>query len=157
MRNTPFDAAVGAVAVILISLGCASPKPSEDKPWGQEAVASLARDLVGAAGDVGDSVRLQPDLLAVTVRRARHRTLDDIRVAQSSIRSLALQLKNGGDRMSTYPTFRRIRSLRSRIAREIPRGAFTEPTPSKVEAARVILDELEPFYAGEADSYDDED
>jgi hypothetical protein len=158
MKRT-MRASLTLLAALCMLLACTSPVASEQaegKAWDQAAVTALAQELVQAAGDLRDTVRRQPDILSRSVQRARNQTLDDIRVAQGSIRSLARQLENDGDRLSTYPTFRRIQMLRRDIARNVRRAALTEPTPSKLEAARAVLEQLGPFYSAEAAAYEAE-
>jgi hypothetical protein len=65
------------------------------------------------------------------------------------VNSLHRQLQAGGDRESTYPTFRRIRMLRRDLAQNARRAMITEPTLTKLQQAREILDRMEPFYAAE--------
>jgi hypothetical protein len=147
---------ISLVPLVALALLVALPVAAEQvegKAWDQAAVTTLAQELVGAAGDLRDSVRRQPDLQSNSIRRARSQVLDDLRVAQNSIRSIARQLENGNDRLATYPTFRRIQTLRRDIARNAQRAALTEPTPGKLEAARKVLVQLEPFYAEEAAAY----
>ncbi|MBW2421554.1 MAG: hypothetical protein JRH19_23640 [Deltaproteobacteria bacterium] len=126
---------------------------AESSSWDQAAVTALAQELVQAAGDIRDSVRRLPQVPAAGIRRARSQALDDLRVVQSSVRRLASQLEEGGDRLSTYPTFRRIRTLTRDIGRNLRRAAITEPTASQVAAARKVIKKLDPFYAAEAAAY----
>ena len=146
-----------ALFTILV-VSCAGPVAPEqaEAKWRQDTVTALARDLVGVAGDLRDSVRREPTSVPVGVRRARLQALDDLRVAQGSIRSLARQLEGGAGRVETYPTFRRIQILRRDVARNARRAMLTEPTLSKLEAARELLLKLEPFYAAEATAYEAE-
>ncbi|MBW2697953.1 MAG: hypothetical protein JRE70_15840 [Deltaproteobacteria bacterium] len=130
----------------------APPAMAEPTAWDQATVTALAEQLASSAGDLRNSVRRAPPLPGLTQRRARAQVLDDLRVAENSINSLARRLAAGAGREDTYPTFRRIRTLRNDIARQVQRAHITEPTISKLEAARELLDQLMPFYApGEVD------
>ena len=129
-------------------------EPAPGKAWDQAAVTTLARELAGVAGDLRQSVRRQPGIRADGIRRARHRALDDLRVAERSIWHLLRQLENGSGQLETYPTFRRIQTVSRDVARNVRRAALTEPTTSKLEAAREVLVRLEPFYAAEAAAYE---
>jgi hypothetical protein len=82
-------------------------------------------------------------------RRVRFQALDDLRVAENSVNRLASRLEGGDGREETYPIFRRIRTLRNDIAAQARRASLTEPTISKLETARELLDQLAPFYAPE--------
>jgi hypothetical protein len=140
-----------------LGLACAGPVAPEQaaQEWDQAAVTEVAQQLARVGGDLRSSVRRQPDIQNQGVRRARQQTLDDLRVVQSSVQSLARQLEGGAGRLETYPTYRRIQSLRGRIARNASRALLTEPTTSKLEAARIVLERMEPFYAAEAAAYED--
>jgi len=149
-----------ALLAVVGMLGCAATvdaEPVAGKAWDQQAVTALAQKLVEAAGDLRQSVRRQPDIQSHGVRRARRQALDDLRVAENSIRSLARQLETGAGPLDTYPTFRRIQLLRRDVARNTQRAALREPTTSKLEAARSILEQLEPYYSAEAKAYADLD
>jgi hypothetical protein len=141
-----------AILAMLFAWPAAAEQP-QWKAWDQEAVTALAKELVEVGGDVRDSVRRLPSMPAQGVRRARSRALDDLRVVQNSIRRLARQLDEGGDRLATYPTYRRIRMLSRDIERNLRRAAITEPTTTQVTAARGVIERLEPFYAEEAAAY----
>jgi hypothetical protein len=141
--RTPLLVLVCASVLIPISAAAQAPE------WDQSAVTKLAEQLAQSAGDLRRSVRRAPPLPSRSQRRARYRILDDLRVAEGSINSLARQLAAGSDREETFPTFRRIRTLRNDIANQIRRTQIGEPTLSKLETARELLEQLAPFYAAE--------
>ena len=128
--------------VLLVPLGIlvALPAASETKEWDQAAVAGDLRSSVREPSEA-HSGRMQ--------RRWRARVFDDLRVAQGSANSLLRQLEAGAGREETYPTYRRIRTLRRNIAQNARRAFITEPTLGKLETARGILDQLARFYAAE--------
>jgi hypothetical protein len=129
-----------------LSLLMALPVTAEPKEWDQAAVTELAKQLAEAAGDLRVSVRRTPPAIAGSQRSVRFQALDDLRVAESSINSLARRLESGQGREETYPTFRRIRTLRNDIAMQARRAHLMEPTLSKLETARELLEQLAPFY-----------
>ena len=149
----------GTRSIVMLSsvliASCAGPVAPEQRQqqWDQEAVTALAQELVRVAGDLRDSVRRQPETHPLAIRRARHLALDRLRVVQSSVRSLARQLENGAGPLETYPTYRRIQMLRRDIARNARRALLVEPTLTKLEQAREVLEQLEPFFAAEAAAY----
>ena len=145
--------------VLLVPLGIlvALPAASETKEWDQAAVTSLAKQLAAVAGDLRSSVRELPEAHSGRKqRRWRAQVLDDLRVAQGSANSLLRQLEAGAGREETYPTYRRLRMLIRDIAQNAQRGWLTEPTLGKLEAARVPLDQLGPFYAPEVTDDEEE-
>ena len=127
----------------------ALPALAEPNEWDQAAVTELAKQLAEAAGDLRQSVRRAAPSNAGSQRRVRFQVLDDLRVAENAVNSLARRLESGEGREETYPTFRRIRTLRNDIAMQARRAFITEPTLSKLETARGLLAQLEPYYAAE--------
>lgn len=119
--------------------------------WDQAAVTALAMQLADAAGDVRQSVRMAPSARPAGSRN-RARALDDLRVVENSINHLARQLEQGKGAEDTYPTFQRIQTLRRDIAMRARQAALTEPTISKFETARGLLEQLAPYYAAEVEA-----
>ena len=143
-------ARVGVALLAVIGLLVAGPAATETQEWDQAAVTKLAKQVAAVAGDLRTSVRRTPDFRGHRrAQRARFQALDDLRVAQGSINSLLRRLEAGEGREETYPTYRRIRSLRRNIAQNARRALITEPTLGKLEAARGILDQMALFYAVE--------
>ncbi len=133
----------------LLGLLVALASAAEPKPWDQAAVTELAKQLAESAGDLRDSVRRGPTSPSASQQRVRFQALDDLRVAANSVNSLARQLEAGAGREETYPTFRRIRMLRNDLAVQARRANITEPTLSKLETARELLEKLNPYYEAE--------
>ncbi len=140
----------GVALLAVISLLVAAPAATETQDWDQAAVTEIAKQLAAVAGDLRSSVRRAPQVPGHRrARRARVQALDDLRVAQGSINSLMRQLEAGAGREETYPTYRRIRTLRRDIAQNARRALITEPTLGKLKTARGILDQMALFYAAE--------
>ena len=137
----------GLVTVLFVLLGAsvALPTSAQAKEWDQEAVTALAKQLAEAAGDVRSSVRNAPPPPG-TQRRVRHQALDDLRVMENSVNHLARRLEAGEGLDETFGTYQRIRTLRNDIAQQARRANITEPTLSKLETARGLLDELSAYY-----------
>ena len=136
---------VAVLSMLLVGI----PSLADSAEWDQSAVTKIAQQLADVAGDLRRSVRNAPPMQARTQRRARFQALDQLRVAENSINSLARQLAAGGGREETYPTFKRIQMLRNDVASMAQRAHLTEPTLSKLGQAAVLLTKLEPFYAPE--------
>ena len=140
----------GVALLAFVGLLAPLPAATETQDWDQGAVTEIAKQLAAVAGDLRRSVRRAPQPIGHRRgRRARFQALDDLRVAQGSINSLLRQLEAGAGREETYPTYRRIRTLRRNIAQNARRALITEPTLGKLETARGILDQLARFYAVE--------
>ena len=145
--------AFALLAALVLSLGSlATPAAATvSKEWDQAAVTKIAKELASAAGDLRQTVQITPPTGTHERghRRLRHEALDNLRVIENSINSLASQLEAGQGRIETYPTFRRIRRLRHHIARSAQIARITEPTLSKLNRAGALLRQLEPYYAAE--------
>ena len=137
------------VLLTLLGLLFALASAAEPKPWDQAAVTELAKQLAESAGDLRNSVRRGPTPPSGSQQRIRYQALDDLRVVASSVNSLARQLESGAGRAETYPTFRRIQMLRNDLAVQARRANITEPTLSKLETARELLEKLSPYYEAE--------
>ncbi len=143
---------VRSIFFVLVGLAlCAAvPGAAAASEWDQAAVTELAKQLADAAGNVRQSVRRAPPPGPGTSQRRLHfQALDDLRVLQNSINSLARQLEAGVGREETFPTFRRIRTLSNDIAQIAQRADIREPTLGKLQTAAGVLGELAPFYAPE--------
>ena len=138
--------------LILLGLLLALPSAAEPKEWDQAAVTELAKQLAESAGDLRHSVRRIPTVTSGIQRRVHFQVLDDLRVAANSINSLARRLESGEGRAETYPTFRRIRLLRNDLAVQARRAHITEPTLSKLESARGLLEQLSLYFEAEETS-----
>lgn len=143
-----------ALALYLaVGLFAAGPAGAEQKEWDQSAVTTIARELAGAAGDLRRSVRQSPQgMQPGRVSRIRFQALDDLRVAENSINSLANRLEGGAGREETRPTYQRIRTLSRDIGQSARQALITEPTLTKLETARELLDRLAPYYETSGES-----
>jgi hypothetical protein len=148
-RRTPTEFVLLATLILFFGMFATLPAAAEPKEWDQAAVTKLARELADAAGDIRRSVRSRPPNDQLNQRRLRQDALDDLRVVENSVNSLASRLEAGEGREETYPTFSRIQRLRARIARNARITPLTEPTVSKLATARVLLEQLEPYYEAE--------
>ncbi|MDJ0786841.1 MAG: hypothetical protein QNK05_08520 [Myxococcota bacterium] len=132
----------------ILALSWALPSPAQAKEWDQAAVTEIAKQLADAAGTVRQSVRRAgPPPPGSSQRRVHFQALDDLRVIQGSIRSLARRLEHGAGRDETFPTFQRIRTLRNDIAQAAGHADVREPTLSQLEKAGELLAKLEPYYS----------
>lgn len=144
MARTLSLALASLMAVGLVTAQAAGAEP---KAWDQAAVTALAKELAAAAGDVRQSVRQSPQgTSAGRASRNRHQALDDLRVIENSINHLARRLEAGEGREDTRPTYQRIVTLRNDIAMRARRALILEPTLTKLETARGLLEQLSPYY-----------
>jgi len=147
------DSRISAVAGILaagIAFSCATDKPPSEPPvvWNQARVTEIAAELAELFADLRVSVQGSPTNLEINQRRARYQVLEDLRVLTSVSKRMSSRLSSGEGLDQTAPLYRRLQSARRSAADNGRRALLGEETLEKVARARVLLDELAPFYAG---------
>ena len=146
-RTTVLALSSFAGLALLVAQPAAS---AEQKEWDQAAVTELAQQLAEGAGNIRQAARsAERPPPGSGLRRAHLQALDDLRRLQNLVNSLVRQLEDGVGMEDTYPTFRRIRTLRNDLA-QTARRFIREPAPSKLQELQGALDRLALFYAGEA-------
>ena len=137
-----------ASAIVFIALLVASPAASADqKTWDQAAVTELAQELAQATASIRRAARASERPGPGSGLRTAHlQALDDLRRLEHSMNRLARQLQDGVGREETYPTFRRVWTLRGDLARTA-RRFIRDPAPSRLTQVQSALDELARFYA----------
>jgi len=137
-------AAILLAVVLQPSIGRAGEPPA----WDQAEVAALADELYEAVKDLRESVRRAGDPGVVSGQaRSTHRLRDSLRVIANEARHLATRLHEGAGRDETLPVFQRIGELRLRAAEDARRIDLLQPVRDRIEAARSVLEKLEPYYA----------
>jgi hypothetical protein len=137
-------AAILAAVVLLPSIG----RAGEPRTWDLAEVAALADELYEAVKDLRDSARRASDPgIASGQARSTHRLLDTLRLIRNESKHLASRLNEGAGRDETLPVFRRIGQLRLQAAEDARRLMLLQPVLDRIEAARSVLEKLEPYYA----------
>jgi hypothetical protein len=136
--------AILSAVVLLPSLG----RAGEPRAWDQAEAAALADQLYEAVKDLRDSVRKASDpSIASGQARATHRLSDTLRLIRNESKHLAARLAEGAGRDETFPVFRRIGQLRLQAAEDARRIMLVQPVLERIDAARSVLEKLEPYYA----------
>jgi glutamine synthetase type III len=137
-------AAILSLVVLLPSIG----RAGELRAWDQAEVAALADELYEAVKDLRNSVRKSSNpSIASGQARSTHRLLDTLRLIRNESKHLANRLDEGAGRDETLPVFRRIGRLRLEAAEDARRINLLQPVQDRIEAARTVLEKLEPYYA----------
>lgn len=133
--------------LILLALPALAAAP---KGWDAKRVQGIATQLADALDEVRDALRgLQPPPHG-SGRRAFHSTVDDVRLLRNSARHLATMLADGAGYEETYPTYRRIQSIRRDAAENSQRtGVIPNDVLTKIDKARDLSFQLWSFYEGE--------
>jgi hypothetical protein len=138
--------AVGSLSVaLLISAPAAE---AVERAWEQDRLTELAEQFAEAASEVRTELHRQGSQSVASMQaRAHHEFVDQVRLVTREAKHLASELKAGRSHDGTFPVYRRIQSL-IRSAQTNARKLFVQaPVQEKIDAARAILDQIEPFYA----------
>lgn len=141
-------AAVGIALGIAVGLAVApAAAGAQGKPWDQKAVAGLAQDLAAGLKDLNVTVQKTPDAIAGSaIRRAQYEAREDVRLLVNVSQRLASQLADGEDKDATFPTYKRLQSIRRDAADAGRRANLDSPTLEKIVVVRGVLDQLAPYY-----------
>ncbi len=138
------------VAVAALAMGFSfAPTPAwaQGKPWDQKAVTGMAKDLAAGVKDLNVTVQKTPDAIAGSaIRRAQYEAREDVRLLVNITQRLASQLGDGEDKDATFPTYKRLQSVRRDAAEAGRRANLDSLTLEKIVSVRGVLDELAPYY-----------
>jgi hypothetical protein len=138
-----------AIGLALV-LAAPTVSAAEDEKWDQQQVAALAKQLASAVDGLRDSFRQsQTAGTQPTQQKVRFQVLDELRMLEMETRHLALSLEKGAGRDETAPAFRRIEEIRKDLADDARRAYIEAPTQQRIDAARGIWRQLEPYYLEE--------
>ena len=137
---------VGSLGVVLLI--AAPTAEAQEQAWDQVRVSELAGEFAQAAGEVKATLRREGNPSVASMQaRAHHELVDQVRLVEREAKHLASELTAGRNHDETFSIYRRIQSL-VRSAQSNARKLYVKaPVQEKIDAARAILDQLEPFYA----------
>ena len=138
-----FRTALAALAGVALF---ATQAPAELAQWDQARVTQYAQELSKACDELQRALEAQPTYTTPINQRSYYQATDDIRVMANSARHLAAGLKDGKDRESTYPTFRRIRSLQRNAQEEGRKALVPDSIMSKATPVGGAILKLSPYY-----------
>ena len=114
--------------------------------WDSKRVAQYAEELVKATDALDNAFRQEPSIPSPAFERVYYEAREDVRLMNNSARHLHARVKSGVGYKETYPTYRRIVSLR-RDAEESGRKALIpEPVMAKIFDVGEALFKLAPYY-----------
>jgi hypothetical protein len=118
--------------------------------WDQARVTSIANELAEAVSKAALEVDKQKgSRVDVGQERAYYEFREDMRLAKNTSRHLAKELEGGKGREATYPTFKRLKTLRNDAAENARRADMPEATIATITAAGELLLRLRPYYEEE--------
>jgi hypothetical protein len=135
-----------ASALILVPLAAAAELPR----WDQPRVTAIAVELSEAVSKAAVEVDKQKGgRVEVGKERAYYEFREDMRLAKNTSRHLAKELQDGKGREETYPTFKRLKTLRNDAVENARRADMPESTLAAITAAGALMNRLRPYYEEE--------
>jgi hypothetical protein len=137
-----------AVALALLAVPLAV--RAELAKWDQTRVTAIAAELAEAVSKASLEVDKQKgSRVDVGKERAYYEFREDMRLAKNTSRHLAKELEGGHGREETYPTFKRLKTLRNDAAENARRADMPDSTVATISAAGELLLRLRPYYEEE--------
>ena len=137
-----------AVALALLAVPLAV--RAELAKWDQTRVTAIAAELAEAVSKASLEVDKQKgSRVDVGKERAYYESREDMRLAKNTSRHLAKELEGGHNREETYPTFKRLKTLRNDAAENARRADMPDSTVATISAAGELLLRLRPYYEEE--------
>jgi hypothetical protein len=135
-----------ALALALVPLAAAAELPR----WDQARVTAIAVELSESVAKAALEVEKQKGgRVDVSKERAFYEFREDMRLAKNTSRHLAKELQDGKGREETYPTFKRLKTLRNDAAENARRADMPDSTMAAITAAGGLLNRLRPYYEEE--------
>ena len=118
--------------------------------WDQARVTAIATELAEAVAKASLEVDKQKgSRVDIGQERAYYEFREDMRLARNTSRHLARELQGGQGREETYPTFKRLKTLRNDAAENARRADMPEATLATITAAGELLNRIRPYYEEE--------
>ena len=118
--------------------------------WDQPRVTNIANELAEAVNKAAVEVDKQKgSRVDVSKERAFYELREDMRLVRNTTRHLSKELQEGKGREETYPTFKRIKTLRNDAAENARRADMPESTLAALTSAGELLNRLRPYYEEE--------
>lgn len=138
-------------AALLLGLALAPLAAQAELPkWDQPRVTSIANELAEAVNKAAVEVDKQKgSRVDVSKERAFYELREDMRLVRNTTRHLSKELQDGKGREETYPTFKRIKTLRNDAAENARRADMPDSTIAALTSAGELLNRLRPYYEEE--------
>jgi hypothetical protein len=143
-----------AITLATLPVTASSRSPERLKPipgytlsWDQGKVAVLTRQFANTAAEIRRDFGKQP-VPAVGSKESRTYLIlsDDLRLIESESGELAERIAKGASADESYPIYRRMGNLISDLRADAVDQTFPPPLQEKIERARAMLIELDPYY-----------
>jgi predicted membrane metal-binding protein len=139
-----------ALAGVLLASALATGSAAELAQWDQKRVTAIAGELAAAVNKAAVEVdKSKGSRVDVGKERTFYELREDIRLAKNTARHLAKELEAGKGRDETYPTFRRLSTLRNDAAESARRAVMPDTTVGALTAAGELMLRLRPYYEAE--------
>lgn len=135
-----------ALALVLAPLAAVAELPRWDQPRVTAIAVELSESVAKAALEVE---KQKGGRVEVGKERAFYEFREDMRLAKNTSRHLARELQDGKGREETYPTFKRLKTLRNDAVENARRADMPESTMAAITAAGGLLNRLRPYYEEE--------
>lgn len=128
---------------VLLPLVATAAQPVQ---WNRARVTTLAGQLHEGVKGLRDEIRSQSRDIGTMHAWACYRLLDNLRLVERETGYLHQALESGASREETLPTYARIAVLRRDCAEEMRRQPLQGPALDRVERARSVVEEMDPYY-----------
>ena len=146
------------LTAILIVATATAPAQQAEKPqvgtpgttaeWDKEKVATLADELAQAVVDVRRTARNVPRAGVQTGQEASWmRFEDNLRMLANETKTMARQLHEGKTHDETLKRYQRMGMLVRDIQENVGRMGIPKDLQERLDAARVVLDKFDAYYA----------
>ena len=139
-----------AVAGALALAAVAGAARAELAKWDQKRVSAIATELADAVNKAAIEVdKGKGSRVDIGKERAFYEFAEDMRLAKNTSRHLAKELADGKGREETYPTYRRLKTLRNDAAENARRADMPDSAIATITAAGELMNRLRPYYEEE--------
>ncbi len=137
----------------LLPLAAAAEETAE---WDQARVTVLAGELHEGVKGLRGEMRSQTRDVGSMQAWAYYRLLDELRLIERESRYLHEALESGASREETLPAYARIATLRRNCAEEMRRTFLAATALERIDRARSIVKQMDPYYGFDPDRPDHE-
>lgn len=146
---------IGA-ALLALLVPVAAPAQQEAKEWDRARVAALTGELHETVAGLKAETQSRTRDVGTMQAAAYYRLLDNLRLLDRETRHIHGALEAGASREETLPTYARIAMLRRDCAEEMRRQLLAAPVRERLEDARSIVKEMDPYYGFDPERPDHE-
>ena len=141
-----------AVAAALLTVVVPALAGAELKPWDQEEVTQLAKDLSEAVSNVRQITLKDPTMKGTGQmnERAAKEYLDNLKALETACAQILRKLEAGEDLEKTMGVARRIGMLLRDAQTNGRKLMISQPESEAIEIAIAALDKISPYYSEES-------